>query len=151
MNNKQALLFAITKALSERSESVKERLMTLEEWCLIINPAYWDVVVKFCSIYEDTWNTYTLSHMNQDNEMTEEIFDYLSIEQSKIKILWRYPQWSDIIEVLGKSWYMNRNSIWGTIPVDWSFKYIEIKLSHWYPEHQNEETLEEVLKLIKET
>lgn len=71
----------------------------LEFGCEFISPnEYGDnSILLFCSIYDDTGNTRTLAYMSQSREMTYEIFDFKSREESKMEVLGKELSLQDLI------------------------------------------------------
>jgi len=65
---------------------------TLQYGCLIKYPQEWDdSVLTFCAIYDDTGDTQTLSYLNPDREMTDEINDF--DDSVEIEVLWKPVDW----------------------------------------------------------
>lgn len=58
-----------------------------------------DSILFFCSIYDDTGNTRTLSYMSPDKEMTSEIFDFDSFK-GDFTVLGKPLQGFDILSAI---------------------------------------------------
>lgn len=108
---------------------------------------WWDdEILTFCSIYDDTGNTKTISYLPFDYEMTWE--DEYSKDMD-IEILWHVPHLEDLFRVAEEKGIDFWMEFWYTLrvsPKDWT--YHEIKYNPTLP-LIDQPSLPEIINLFK--
>jgi len=121
MKNNMTYKDKLTELLKTVPE-IKKDLEELRFWCSFKYENQWDnEILTFCSIYEDTWWTLTLSFLIPNKERTDEINSFSDDDLiNLIKIIWNPIQYHNLEQYcVSKHIKLIRQANWVLKEISW--------------------------------